>query len=85
MKEVSIILKNKLITHEEFKLLDQYSYLGKVWMLTQMPTVEMPYKISYRTLEYVFDPEALTSFCIVSRNVPASWDTDTTTYMKPDE
>lgn len=85
MKEISIILKNKLITAEEFRLLDQYSHIGKVWMLTQVPTSKMPYKISYRTLEYVFDPEALTFFCIVSRNVLASWDTDITRNIKPDE
>lgn len=85
MKEVSIILKNKLITNEEFRLLHQYSHMGKVWILTQVPTPKIPYKISYRTTEYVFDPEALTLFCIVSRNVLVSWDTDTTKYIKPNQ
>lgn len=82
MKEISIILKNKLITPEEFRLLDQCSHFGSVWILTQLPTPSMPYKISYRTIEYIFSDEALTFFCIVSQNILASWATETTRYLK---
>lgn len=84
MKEISLILRNKLtVTIEEFRALERYSHTGKIWALIQRPTPIIPF-ISYdRTTEYIFDPEALTFFCIVSRNVLATWDTDITRDFGP--
>jgi hypothetical protein len=86
VNEISVILKNNLlITTEEFKLLDRYSSCGKMWTLIYRPTTDIPYKITNRTVEYIFDPEALTMFCIVSQNVLASWETQCTRYLGPDD
>ena len=86
MKEISLILKNNLlITIEEFRILDRYSCSGKIWTLIQKPTPITPYKMSYRTVEYIFDSDAVTFFCIVSQNVLASWDTSQTKELGPDE
>jgi len=86
VKEISVILKNNLlITTEEFKLLDRYSCCGKMWTLIFRPTTDIPYKITNRAIEYIFDPEALTMFCIVSQNVLASWETQSTRYLGPDD
>lgn len=79
MKEISVILKNNvLITIEEFRILDQYSYTGKIWTLVQRPIDGNPKVITQRTIEYIFDNEALTLFGIVSTNILASWNTDIT-------
>lgn len=84
MKEISLILKNNLeITLEEFRILDRYSCPGKIWTLIHRPTPIVPYLINQRALEYIFDPEALTIFGIVSRNILATWDTDITRHLGP--
>jgi len=84
VSEISIILKNNLlITVEEFKFLDRYSTHGQVWTLIYMPTPHNPCKVTCKTTEYIFDPEALTIFYIVSRNILASWETECTKYLVP--
>lgn len=86
MKEISLILRNKLsITTEEFRILDRYSCTGKIWSLIQRPTPIVPFIIYDRTTEYIFDPEALTIFYIVSRNILATWDTDITRDLGPND
>lgn len=86
MKNVSVILKNNnIITIEEFRILDSYSYSSKIWILIQKPTSESPFVIRQRTVEYVFDPEFLTAFKIISQNVLAWWDTEKTVNLKPYE
>jgi hypothetical protein len=84
VNEISVILKNNiLVTIEEFRILDRYSCSGRIWTLIHRPTPAAPYLIKERTIEYIFDPEALTIFYIVSRNVLATWDTDVTKYLGP--
>lgn len=86
MKEISLILKNNsLVTIEEFKILDRYSCIGKIWTLIQRPTPIIPYKIIDRTIEYIFDPESLTIFYIISTNILATWDTDITRNLGPND
>lgn len=86
MKEISIILKNNvLIPVEEFRILDHYSNVGKFWTLIHRPKLDDSIVIRQRTVEYIFDPEALTIFCIVSHNVLATWDTDCTRYLKSND
>ena len=86
MKEVSLILKSSLhVTIEEFRILDRYSCPGKIWTLIHRPTPKAPYLVSLRTAEYIFDPEALTIFGIVSTNILATWDTDITRYLGPND
>jgi hypothetical protein len=74
-----------VIPIEEFRILDRYAYAGRIWTLIQKPTPDYPVIIKQRTIEYIFDPEALTVFCIVSQNILATWDTDCTKYLGPDE
>lgn len=75
MKEVSIILKsNVLITIEEFRILDKYSFTGRMWVLIQ----KSPCTVKQRTIEYIFDPETLTAFGMISNNILAKWETDST-------
>jgi hypothetical protein len=84
--EISVILKNNsLITTEEFSVLNRCSYFGKVWTVVDRPIPGRPYLITYKAAEYIFDPEALTIFCIVSRNVFLQWDTNCTKCLKPNE
>jgi hypothetical protein len=86
VKEVSLILKSNLhVTIEEFRILDRHSYTGKIWTLIQRPTPVFPYLINLRTIEYIFDPEALTIFGIVSQNILATWDTDITRHLGPND
>lgn len=86
MKEISIILKHKiLITVEEFRLLDAYSHYGKILTVVQKPTSHNPFTVTHRSLEYIFDDEALTFFRIISCNILASWDTDQTRDLLPDQ
>ena len=86
MKEVSVILRNQLlITIEEFKILDNYAHSGKIWTLIHRPDYINSTLITERTVEYIFDPEALTFFTIISANILAHWDTVSTRNLKPDE
>jgi len=86
MKEISIILKNNiLIPIEEFRVLDRYSSTGRMWTLIQRPSSKNTPIITQRTVEYIFDPEALLIFHIVSQNILAKWDTEKTRYLKPYE
>lgn len=84
MEEVSIILKNHLLlTIEEFRVLENYSYTGQVWTLIQKSTDSSPLTIKHRRIEYIFDPESLTIFGLVSRNILAQWDTNLTRNLGP--
>jgi hypothetical protein len=86
VKEVSVILRNQLlITIEEFKILDNYAHSGKIWTLIHRPDYINSTLITERTVEYIFDPEALTFFKIVSTNILAHWDTLQTLNLKPNE
>jgi len=82
--EISIILRNNnTISLEEFRILDSYSYTGKILTLLQKPTAEQPYIIRQRTIEYIFDPESLIVFKIISQNILACWDTAITRNLGP--
>lgn len=84
--EISLILKNTvLITLEEFRILDRYSCPGKIWTLIHRPTSIEPYIAHDRRIEYIFDAEALTIFYMVSRNVLATWNTDITRNLGPND
>lgn len=86
MKEISLILKSNLfVTIEEFRILDRYSCPGKIWKLIERPNSMKPYMVSEKTIEYIFDPEALTFFYIVSTNILATWDTDITRGFGPND
>ena len=86
MNEISVILKNNiLIPIEEFRILDRYSCMGRMWTLIQRPSPKSSSIITQRTVEYIFDPEALLIFHIVSQNILAKWDTEKTRYLKPYE
>jgi hypothetical protein len=86
VKEISLILRDKLhVSIEEFRILDRYSCPGKIWHLIQRPTPFIPF-ISYnKTIEYIFDPEDLTFFYILSTNILATWDTDITRDFGPND
>ncbi len=86
MKDVSLILKNSLyLTIEEFRILDRYSCPGKIWTLIHRPTPISPCLVSWRAIEYILDPETLTIFGIVSTNILATWDTDITRDLGPND
>ncbi len=86
MNEISLILKtNALITIEEFKILDMYSHSEKIWLLIHKPCIFNPILIKTKTIEYVLEPEALTIFRIVSQNVLATWDTEITKNLHPND
>ena len=86
MKEISVILKNNLlVTIEEFSLLEKYSSSGRFWTLVQHPTVNTPFVVRVRTLEYIFDLESFTFFKIISDNVLATWDTNITRGLGPND
>lgn len=79
MKEISVILKNNmLIDIKEFRILDRYSCFGGIWTLIHRPTPTNPCLVTYRVPEYIFEPETLTFFKIISENVFAEWDTNIT-------
>lgn len=86
VKEISLILRNRISTTlEEFRVLENYSSTGKIWFLIHRPTEITPFFYSYKTIEYIFEPEALTLFYIISRNVLATWDTDITRDFGPND
>ena len=86
MNEISVILRNHiLITIDEFRILDRYSSQGRLWALIQKPSKVCPFKVQSIVSEYIFYPEDLTMFCIVSKNILVSWDTDRTKHMKSNE
>jgi hypothetical protein len=85
VSEVSVILKNILITQDEFRVLDRCSSSGRIWTLTQRPTNENPYIVKRKTVEYIFDTEALTMFMIISNNVLVTWDTELTRHLVSDD
>lgn len=85
MREISLILRNNLITIEEFRILDRYSCPGKIWTIIHRPTPIVPFKTSGRTLEYIFDQESLIIFYIISNNVLATWDTEITRGFGPND
>lgn len=78
MDEISVILKNNVVvTIEEFRVLDRYSYSGKIWTLIEKPK-NGNYVITLRAIEYIFDSEAFTVFKIISNNILAQWQTELT-------
>lgn len=78
MDEISVILKNNVaVTLEEFRILDRYSYSGKIWALIERPK-HGNYVITLRAIEYIFDPESFTLFRIVSDNILVQWKTELT-------
>lgn len=83
MNEISIILRNRLITIEEFRILDQYSYAGRIWTLIEKSTNSLI--IKENRIEYIFDQESLIIFYIVSNNILAHWDTDATRNFLPNQ
>ena len=86
VNEISVILKNNiLVSIEEFRILDRYSNIGRMWTLIQRPHNKSSSVITQRTIEYIFDPEALLIFHIISQNILAKWDTDKTRHLKPYE
>ncbi len=83
MNEVSLILKNQvLVSIEEFRILDRLACSGRIWTVIH---THPNFITRQRTIEYIFDPEALTIFRIVSQNVLATWQTDVTKYLGPDD
>jgi len=85
VKEVSLILRNNiLVSQDEFRILQQYSYTGNIWVVKQKYEIENTI-IRYKAVEYIFDPEALTIFYIVSRNILATWETKLTKNFGPYE
>jgi hypothetical protein len=86
VKEISVILKNEiLIPVDEFRALARYSYSGQVWSLIHRPNNLFQNKITHKAVEYIFDEEALTIFCIVSNNILATWDTKITVNFGPND
>ena len=86
MKETSLILRNRLlVTVEEFRILNRYSYTGNIWTLIYRSETPPPYKVFERTVEYIFDPEALLIFHIVSNNILATWNTEITRGFGPND
>jgi hypothetical protein len=86
MNETSVIVQPiSVLTNEEFKALDRYSELGRVWTLVRRLTSDYPFICRRTTIEYVFDSEALILFFLITKNVIATWDTEKTKYLKDDE
>lgn len=86
MDEISIILKNSsLITSDEFRALNLYSHCGQLWTLIYRQSDIFPQKITHRATEYIFDPESLTYFFIISKNVLVTWDTAATKHLGMDD
>lgn len=86
MEEISLILKSSvLITIEEFRILDRYSCTGKIWTLIQRPSPIGPILINQRRVEYILDPETLTILYIISNNILATWNTDITRNLGPND
>lgn len=86
MREISIILKNNnLITSSEFKALERYSSCGRLWTVVHKPSNLFPHKVTSWGLEYIFDPEAYTIFCLISNNILANWETEYTRNLNPYE
>jgi hypothetical protein len=82
MNEISVILKNNtLVTVEEFRILDRYTCSGKLWTVIRRD----PYVVKLRAVEYIFDPETLLLFQIMSQNIFATWDTDFTKNLGPND
>jgi hypothetical protein len=85
VSDISLILRNSIsITIEEFRILDRYSCSGRIWTLIHKP-ISASYISRQRAVEYIFDPEAFTIFRIVSCNVLATWDTDITRDLGPND
>jgi hypothetical protein len=86
VKEVSLILRsNLLLTPDEFRILEDYANTGKMWSVTQRPVVDVSFTTFTRAIEYIFDPESLTFFCIISKNILVTWDTDITRHFGPND
>jgi hypothetical protein len=82
--DISVILRNNnTISLEEFKILDSYSYTGKILTLLQKPTTDHTYIFRHKTIEYIFDYESLTVFKIISQNILAHWPAEITRNLGP--
>jgi len=83
--EVSILLKDsRIITPEEFKALARYSSFGKVWTVIERPGYNQDHTIRKQlSSEYIFEPEALLVFKLISQNILAQWYTDNTRHLLP--
>ena len=75
MEEISLILKdNKVVSVEEFRILDRYACYGRIWTVIQ----RHPIIVRQRAVEYILDSETLLMFQIISANILATWHTDYT-------
>jgi hypothetical protein len=82
MTEISVILKNNTcVSIEEFRILDRYACSGKLWTLIN----RNHYVVRQRTIEYIFDPETLFLFRLISQNILATWNTDYTRILGPND
>lgn len=66
-------------------MLDQYSHSGKIWVLIHRPNALQPFITKQRVVEYIFEPESLTAFMMVSSNILAHWATNLTRNLLPYE
>jgi len=86
VNEISVILKNNVLVNvQEFRILDRFACTGRLWTLIHGATPVQPFLIRQRTIEYIFDPEALTVFCIVSNNILITWETNITKNLGPND
>lgn len=67
-----------LVSVDEFRVLNGHSYVGRRWLLIERQKVYNSYGVYMRRLEYIFTPEDLVMFKLVSENIFAMWDTDLT-------
>ena len=82
MDEISLILKdNKIVSMEEFRILDNYAVAGKIWTIIRRD----PYIVRQHAVEYIFDSDTLLLFRLISQNILATWDTDSTRYFGPND
>ena len=83
MNEISIFLKNRLLTTKaEYRILENYTCPGKIWLILHKPTATSPYYIREKSLEYIMDIDTLLLFRLVSQNILAQWDTNITKNLK---
>ena len=83
MGEISIILRDSVhITPEEFRALGKYSFCGNIFTVIQRAG-QPPLHARFRRLEYIFDPEGLLIYKLISNNVLAQWSTEITKELDP--
>lgn len=86
MYEISILLKDaRLLTQEEYKALVRYSSHGRVWTVIERYGQRLEYTARKLSPEYIFEPEALTLFRLISCNILAQWYTDNTRNLHPNQ